>query len=204
MTNRAGKKTPPHIKWLLNERAMLQGVLRKMTNRRTAYQKRFEAAQAALEKRRATFLTAHLASEEALLRKIQALTLTLDSMAPEVSPDAVGPVNAWAGKYGQRGALTAFLKERLQEAYPNSLTVPEICLAVQQKFGLVTSTTFERKNLRETIRTRLRECRAQGLVETLHIPHSGTRASIWRWRRESTTFEMLRRQEAQRDEDTPD
>lgn len=203
MTNRAGEKTPPHIKWLLNERAMLQGKFQRLTERLHVHKERIEAAQATLHKERKRLSSAQLAHGD-VLQKIQALTIAIDGLAPEVNPDSVGPVNAWAGKYGQRGALTVFLKEHLQDAYPNALTLQGICLAVQLKFALATSTTFERKNLRDTIHSRLRICQAQGLVESLHSPVLSTRASVWRWRRESTTFEMLRQQEVQRDEDAAD
>lgn len=203
MTEHVGRRTPPHIKWLLNERAMLQGELQRLTDRLPAYQERLEAAQAVLEQERATLSSAKHACE-AVLQKIQALTVTIDSMAPDVNPDAVGPVNAWAGKYGQRGTLTAFLKQLLHGAYPDSLTIQEVCLVVQQKFGVVTTTSRERANMVYSIRARLREYRAQGLVESLHVRHKGTRASVWRWRREPSTFETLRRQEAQRDEDATD
>lgn len=200
MTNCTGKKTPPHIKWLLNERAMLQGELRRLATRLPAYKERLDAAQAVLEQERATLSRAQRAYKDTL-QKIQALAITVESMAPEVNPDAVGPVNAWAGKYGKRGTLIAFLKEHLRHEYPDSLTLPEICLAVQTNFGLVLSASFERKNLRDSIRARLCECRAQGLVESLDVPLRGARGSTWRWRSEPSTFEMLRHQEAQRDED---
>lgn len=108
---------------------MLQGELQRLTDRLTVYQERFQAAQAALAKERATLSTAKQACDE-VLKKIQALTITIDSMAPDVNLDAVGPVNAWAGKYGERGTLTAFLKQLLQDAYPSSLTIQEVCLAV--------------------------------------------------------------------------
>lgn len=203
MTEHVGGRTPSHIKWLLNERAMLQGKFQRLTDRLHAHRMQIEAAQAALTSARKKLSNAQLAHGE-VLQKIRALTIAIDSMAPEVSPDAVGPVNAWAGKYGQRGALTAFLKELLQDAYPKSLTIQEVCLAVQLKFGLATSTSFERGSLVYSIRARLRECRARGLVSSLHVPHKGTRASVWRWQGEPSTFEMLRQQEAQRDEDASD
>ena len=127
MTNRAGEKTPPHIKWLLNERAMLQGKFQRLTERLHVHKERIEAAQATLDKGRKSLSNAQLAHAD-VLQKIQALTIAIDGLAPEVNPNSVGPVNAWAGEYGQRGALTAFLKEHLQDAYPNSLTMQRFAL----------------------------------------------------------------------------
>lgn len=182
---------------------MLQGELQRLANRLVAYKERLETAQAVLEQERVRLSSAQQAYE-ATAQKIQALTLTLDSMAPEVNPAAVGPVNAWAGKYGQRGALIAFLKEYLRHAHPDSLTLQELYVAVQLNFGLAPAIPFERKTLRDSIRGRLCECRAQGLVESLHGSRRGARGSTWRWRGESATFEMLRQQEVERDEDATD
>lgn len=200
MTEPVGGRTPPHIKWLLNERAMLQGELQRLSDRLPVQKSRVETAKAVLENAQAALSRTEHAYEETI-QKVQALTVALDSIDPNVDPASVGPVSAWAGKYGERGALTAFLKQLLQDAYPNSLTIQEVVLAVQQKYGVVTSTRGERANLVFSIRARLRGLRALGLVDSLHIPHKSTRASIWRWRCEVPSFEMLRSQEANRDED---
>lgn len=94
-------RTPPHIKWLLNERAVLQGELSRLTAQLPAVKARVAAAQLALTNAHTTLDNTQHAFDNANQR-LQALTIAIGMVAPDANPDAIAPISAWAGKYGQR------------------------------------------------------------------------------------------------------
>jgi len=199
MSQSLGGRTPPHIKWLLNERAMLQGELRQLSIRLPALQKHVVAAELALAQASAKLLACQQAHDRAQ-SQVRALTTSIESFVPEIRPDAVEPVNAWAGKYGQRGALTDFLKDELKSRFPEVISLQALCLAAQKTLGVVHQTPRERESFRFTVRAILRRLRSAGLVELPPTTPTSRRTSLWKWRGETTSFGQLREQEAQREQ----
>lgn len=199
MTEHVGGRTPSHIKWLLNERAMLQGKCQRLTDRLHAHRKLVAAAQATLDEASANLLACQQAHDRAQ-SQVHALTTSIESFAPELNLDAVAPVNAWAGKYGQRGELTDFLKDELKSRFPEAVSLQELCGAARKTLGLIHQTPQERESFRYSVRAILRRQRSAGLVESLPTTSTAPRASLWKWRGEATTFGQLREQEAQREQ----
>ncbi|MCK7495806.1 MAG: hypothetical protein MZW92_36175 [Comamonadaceae bacterium] len=69
---------------------------------------RIERLQQLLQARQ-TQLSALSALETELSARIAALDRTIELGFPVANPAAAGVVRAWAGRYGERGALAAFL-----------------------------------------------------------------------------------------------
>lgn len=161
----ARTRISPHLKWLLNERAALRGEVETLVTREAHI--RAELA-AVLEKRR---------SREGRLAAVERVLVGADSnvVCPEV-------VNAWKGRYGERGALQAFLLQTLTEHAPHALDTLMLLELVVNRFGLELVTGAERKRFCDnTLRPALRQLQAQGLVESMRTRRTGR--SIGEWRR---------------------
>lgn len=105
-----------------------------------------------------------------------------------VRPDAGGVVNAWAGKYGERGALRQFLVDSAKAAHPRAVTTEAIVGAVIQQFSIVIGTPQELKKLRDCVRMRLSEMQRKEGFLTSHKIGKTTRA--WCWGSGPTLFEL--------------
>ncbi len=140
-------RTPPSLKWALNERAHLQG-------------------QADALRRRLADLNARLAETESTLASLDVFIRTL---AERVPPSALGTVNAQGGRYGaKRGALKAFLVEQLQLAGADGVSTAELATTVVERFGIQFDTPAERKVwVDNVLRARLKEMRRAGLLENV-------------------------------------
>lgn len=101
-------KTPSHIKWLLNERAALLGDLKETQQQITYVEGELGHIQRNLQSQ--LDQAGHIAS------RIEALDSTLRQIDANVNPSAGGVVHAWAGRYGKRGGLTAFVIASLKAA----------------------------------------------------------------------------------------
>ena len=115
-------RTPPDLKWLLNERASIDGAIEAQQDRRNGLGLKLAKLRHQLEivqrdhDRSTVTISRFTANREALDAAI--------AMAYEqANPESAGTVRAWAGRYGERGALTAFVRASLQAAAPNSLTM---------------------------------------------------------------------------------
>jgi len=103
-------RTPPDLKWLLNERAALAGEIEKASLRHAT----LVHTQARLEKQLAGVMTA---IERARVDKkrsqasLDALDATMGLVNIQVNPCAAGTVMAWAGKYGMRGGLRDYIAQ---------------------------------------------------------------------------------------------
>ena len=97
-------RTPPDIKWLLNERAALVGVVVSAT----AKQEQLKQKRNKLEKQMESIERALARAAVARMRaqaSIDALDATMALVNAQLNPCAAGTVQAWAGKYGARGGL---------------------------------------------------------------------------------------------------
>jgi hypothetical protein len=184
-------RTPPDLKWLLNQRAALKGDVRFEAGRRTALERQFARLSLRLQA-----LSSELAQANerttSVERNLWAVEEAIRLMYPGVNPDASGCVHAWSGRFGERGALTACVREHLQAVSPSALPVADIQKNVIKRFGLVLKTIEDRDRLRWSVRTVLRNLRdLQGVIEALD-DHSGIQLrKLWRWK-QPATLEQLR------------
>jgi hypothetical protein len=146
-------RTPPSLKWALNERAHLQG-------------------QADALRRKLADLNALLAETESALASLDVFIRTL---AERVPPSALGTVNAQGGRYGaKRGALKSFLVEQLQLAGADGISTAELASTVVERFGIQFDTPAERKAwVDNVLRARLKEMRRVGLLENVGAAEGG-------------------------------
>lgn len=202
----ARTRTPSALKWLLNERAALAGKAEKTRRRIGRLEEMVAARESTLAGAKATLAEAQRGHQETL-STLQALDITLELAHKNVRPDAAGIVCAWAGKYGKRGALKAFIARALREAAPRALTTSSIGAAATQHFGLQLETPDEKRAFRDTVRGSLRQLRdVDCKVESLHERRSGSPSAIWRWKSALTLADLASisaRQEApcEQDED---
>lgn len=149
-------KTPPALKWLLTERAALEGSL--IRNQKSV----------------------------AILReRIAAIDVTIGLLHPEVGSARPAPVGAWQRRYGTRGEFTAVVLEKLREASPSAIVTNELCLQLAQRFELDTSTAAFRKRVRKAVGLALSRLGKQGLAERLPCNHPQSGAGLWRLRQAS-------------------
>jgi hypothetical protein len=187
-------KTPSDLKWLLNERAAVAGTIADALARQKAMQARLARA-----KRQVSELTAALAGAQTALAGSQAtlsaLDATLNLAYAEVDPDALGPVNVWATKYGKRGGLKEFLLQTLKDAAPAPVTTTLLINFVAIHFGLIFCVPADRERLRFSVRNTMRLLAKNGVVELLPNP-TVRNASSWRLKEDDLpSFEQMARDE---------
>lgn len=156
-----GTRTPPVFKWLLNERASLAEEALRL-------QAELERIQLELP---------------AVLGKLAALDATMVAINPVVAPDAAGTVNAWAGKYGERGAVKVCVLSQLRSAGISGIDVSTLALHVAAALGVDLPTKKDFSLFRrDTVHAVLKRAKADGLTEVLVAARGGHTPQVWRWR----------------------
>lgn len=179
---REAKKTPSDLKWLLNERAAIAGAIEKVTTQCQHWDQKLAKAerqyQKAVEehKNAVSPLRRELGRNQAVL---QALDKTISLAYNNVRCDAGGVVSAWAGKYGQLGALTQFVQHTLSQVAPESLSVTNLIDACVLQFNLKHPTPGDRRKLKCTLNGMLPRLQKRGLVEKVTALGPGY-PSYWR------------------------
>lgn len=186
------RRTPPDLKWLLNERASVHGAIQAQEDRR----RKLEAKQLKLEHQleivqRDCQRTA--VAIERLKVNLQALDTSVALVHQEVNPSCAGSVQAWAGRYGERGALTAFVKGTLQASAPGALTMTVLLNLAAQQFGQVFSVPSERRSFRKSVRSALHALHVKELIEPLHGGNSSEHGQ-WRWKAPFSSLDKLLKQ----------
>lgn len=154
-------RTPPVFKWLLNERAVLAGKAQRL--------------EAELQR-----IQLELPS---VLAKLGALDATMAAIDPAVAPDAAGTVNAWAGKYGERGAVKACVLSHLRSAGISGIDVSTLALQVAAALAVDLPTKKDFSVFRrDTVHAVLKRAKADGLTEVLVAARGGHTPQVWRWR----------------------
>jgi hypothetical protein len=176
-------RTPAELKWLLNERAAIAGRIQKTEARQRSIEAQLPQYQRQLEKA----LRGVLKVKESLSEyqcALNALDTTIGLAFQAVRPDAAGAVNAWAGKYGHRGALTQFVAQLLREAAPHPVDARTVAARVAEHFAIPQTCATDRLFLRTSVKNAFKRLHEQGTTEALHsrVKALGTRPGIWRWK----------------------
>lgn len=181
-------KTPPALKWLLNERAAVEGALQKARQTSVRLTGHITALQSALAK------------QEAAIRScgntLAALDLSIGLLHPEVGGSRPPSVNAWQGKYGARGGLRAFLLEKLREASPEPVGTDFLCNQMVAHFGVDDSAPSLRERAADAVKGGLRTLANQGLAERLPTPRPNDKG-LWRLRQVSPLDQLRALAQAQ-------
>ncbi len=188
-------RTPPDIKWLLNERAALAGEVSKAE----VTQAGLRAKQARLEQQlaKAQFLTERAQCAQSRAQaSMDALDATLALAHARVEPTAGGIVEAWAGRYGRRGALGAFVQEVLSAAAPEPLTTTVLMNLAARQFGITFPLSKDRRSFNKSVSGSLRGLHLRGLIEPLHDRQLGSHGR-WRWKAPAASLDALRERAAE-------
>lgn len=191
------RKTPPDLKWLLNERASILGALESQEERRL----RLEAKQQKLEHQLQIVQRDSQRTEVTIRRlktNLQALDAAISMVHSKANPECLGAVQAWAGRYGERGALTAFVKATLQTCAPDMLTMTVLMDMAAAQFGQTFTVPAERRSFRKSVRSALHSLHQKGDIEPLHSGECSEHGQ-WRWKPPFSSLDELREQAQNQD-----
>ena len=115
--------------------------------------------------------------------KLAALDATMAAINPLVAPDAAGTVKAWAGKYGERGAVKDCVLSHLQAAGKSGIDVSTLALQAAAALGVDLPTKKDFSLFRrDTVHAVLKRAKADGLTEVLVAARGVHTPQVWRWR----------------------
>ena len=183
-------RTPPDVKWLLNERAALAGEVGKANSaqlgllaKRARLMRQLEAVAVLLARSRA--------AQGRAQASMDALDVTIALAHSRVEPSAGGVVAAWAGKYGKRGGLGEFIAQTLREAAPAPLTTSILMDLAAREFQLTFALAKDRRSFNKSVNSSLSWLLKRGQAEPLHARKLGTHGS-WRWKPPLPDLDSLR------------
>jgi hypothetical protein len=168
------------LKWLLNERAAIAGDIEKAAAR---YQ--YFAEKVARQQKQLETLTRKAQDELAARSRNQAtldaLDVTIGLVCQKVWSDAGGVIRAWAGRYGERGALTKAVGHALEAATPSTLSTRQLLDFVVSTFGIVLVNPADRRSLNHSVKSALSALVKAGKVENFQRSADNCAPGIWRW-----------------------
>lgn len=168
------------MKWLLNERAALAGEYARAVAKQKALQAKVEKLRCQLDKTLQQRESAGVAATRAQA-SLDALDATIALVNSQVEPAYAGVVDAWAGKYGERGALGKYIAQALQEAAPQALTTTVLINLAARQFGLTFTLPKDRRNFRKSVSSALTALLKRDQIEPLHSREEGSHG-LWRWK----------------------
>lgn len=186
------RKTPSDLKWLLNERASVLGAVQSQEERRGQLEAKQQRLGHQLEIVQRDCQRTGVAIGR-LQTNLQALDTAIAMAYSQANPKVAGAVQAWAGRYGERGALTAFVKSTLQKCAPAMLTMTVLMDMAAMQFGQTFTLPSERRSFRKSVRSALHALHLKGYVEPLHNGQSAEHGQ-WRWKAPFSSLDELREQ----------
>ena len=112
-----------------------------------------------------------------------------------------GTVRAFAGKYGPRGGLTAFLLEQLKAAGDPGLNTKVLIERCAVRFKVALDEHPNLKSFKDTIRWSLRFLAAHAQIELISEARGPYHPQVWRAVTGPTFADLLAQQEAVDDQD---
>lgn len=183
-------RTPPDVKWLLNERAALAGVVEKAVVRQVGLLAKQVRLQHQMEKVLFELARSRTVQGRAQV-SIGALDATMGLVCARVEPTSAGVVDAWAGRYGKRGALGEFIGDALRAAAPAPLTTTVLMNLAARQFGISFPVAKDRRSFNKSVGSSLFWLHRRGLIEPLHDRRFGSHG-LWRWREPMPSLDELR------------
>lgn len=181
------KKIPSALKWMAEKRARVDGQLQAVESTYDLICGHVQALEH--EYTSALTLKVNLEARISTLKgELGSLDGTVRIFDPTIDPSMIGPVHAWRGKYGKRGALRAYVAEVLKERAPEYVSTPELAVLVMVEFGLQFDHWRDRHEwYRNSLRGAAAALEQKGLVERSEnfLGVSGA-ADVrgWRWKQE--------------------
>ena len=181
-TNSPRQRTGSGLKWLVNERTTAVGEVSRTSGALEGLLQQLQDAQ-----RRADVLATHVAERNAArdleLTAVADPDLVIALEHPGVALEGVGAVQAWAGKYGKRGALKMFVLDTARAAAFLPVTAPAIAQTAAAALRIPLRTPEERQVLRRRVTEILTRARDTGQVELLggrQASQGGPGEGLWR------------------------
>ena len=181
-------RTPPDLKWLLNERAAIAGEVNKATIRCQALAAKMETLQREQKNLRHKMQSVSNVKNE-LQVTLDALDTTIGLAYRNVRPDAAGVVNAWAGKYGHWGGMTEFIVQALKDASPAPVNLRHLITRVALHFQIVIVTPADRTSLKKSVNNTVARLAKRGLVYPMHS-RVGNKPGLWCWKQPATLADL--------------
>ena len=191
-------RTPPALKWLLNERAAVAGQLKDASTRCRALAIKVTKLQAQLEMCDSKYQEV-LASEAAHHATLDALDAAIGLAYEDVRPDAAGTVNSWSGKYGKRGALTEFVGTTLKQAPQSGVDVSTLVNLAAKHFYISFFVPRDRMLFRKSVKTAIVKFARKGQAVMVYKPAKTGVPCIWRWKQPLTLTDLAAKAEAMRE-----
>lgn len=177
-------RTAPDLKYLLNDRAAAAGVVAGFDRRIAGVEAQVRELQARLQQLQCD-MEDLCAQRQAPVAELHAIEAVLTDLHPGWRSARV--VNAWAGKYGERGDRKAFVLQFVRQAGPGGVSAVELTRAVRHEFSLNPPTLRGRANLRTSLRNQLRRLEAAGVLRQ----HSGPDGPRWTWDAGPSALDLL-------------
>lgn len=188
-------RTDPTLKWLLNERAALAGIVQGASEPLPELEAAVRRAQLHLQEAESRFAAARSVLDQAV-EKLCAFDSTISQVNPEVDPAYLGTIRAWQGRFGKRGALSSFLLERVKHHAPNPVSLAQLCDEVEEHFSIVPSGVRARKKLYDSVRTCVRQLHDKlGSIAPYRHP-TDQQPGHWIWV-SGPSFDQLKQQASQ-------
>lgn len=190
------KKVPSALKWLAETRARTAG---RIASKQQSLQ---------LLSERVGTLEAELAQakeyQQQLVRQVAQLEKDLENLDgsvtvfdPGIDPSAIGVVNGWQGKYGERGTFRGCLLALMEQHAPNYVPTTVLAAHAISELSLTFATSVERtKWYTNSLRDALKKMEKAGQVERSPGALLGSDEKGWRIKQESipTLAELRARQ----------
>jgi hypothetical protein len=141
--------------------------------------------------RRPGQIEALIAEVASYSEKLAALDTAIAIADSRVNASALGCIRAHHKKYGGRGELTKFIFAEVCAAGDDGISTEGIAQLAATRFSVLLFRTEERKNYRETVRTRLRGLQDKGEIESTPSISDGKKVRVWRKRQSFDSFSEL-------------
>ncbi len=120
------------------------------------------------------------------------MDIAISTMSTLVRPDALGAINAWNDRYGERGALKDFLEQRLRDVGAAGATTSELARAAEEAFGLEFETKKDWERFRHsTVGKQLSLWKGQETVQVSYEPGPNCEVARWRWKLGKTLDDLV-------------
>lgn len=164
------QRTASHMRWLLNERAMLVGEIERRQER----------------------IDRLAAEQRALQEKIDALDVTIARCDERINAAAAGTVRATTHHYSGWGSLKAFLKACILAAGDAGVDTTTLCHRTIAHFNLQQVVTPAEIVVyrRNSLHSALRQLREEGTIEPIPRRQGSADPAVWRPKRPVTLADL--------------
>lgn len=176
-------RTHPYLKGLAETRARVAGDIQRLLKAQQTLLERMNRIrqQGELCERQLLTISRLLPLRQEELHACDRLIVSFNA---QVNPAHIKAIQAWQGRYRQRGGLRGTIAQVLRQAYPKALTSHVLEWEVRATCQLEFLTPQDRNAwFHNSLRGALKDLAAKDIIERLHRPvSSSTGHALWRWK----------------------